>query len=687
MRRIAAVRWITVVVLAATVAPRPTMADEAPPLCIVVMDPLASRLSCPCVKGYAQRDYAALAAHLEQVLGRRVTLGFGESLESGLADAGCPRADIVIGKDSVVRADGRDVPGGVEPLASLTDRDGGCMIRGLFVVPADDAAEAIEDLVDYAIYGGPAEHDEKHAVAVDALRAAGLVEPFDTHEFPTCSDAASELLELVQPAQAAAVISSYAEPLLEGCGTVPKGALRVVGETEPVRFITAFVRGDLEVATRDRIAAAISAVGRDAELCRKLESSQGFIRPPPHVEADWPGWRGAARDGFAPRLPGRLPGRPAVVWSRPLSRAGLGGLAATRTHLVLGDRDDADRRDVFRCLDAASGETLWEIAYDAPGELDYGNSPRATPLIATGRVYLLGAMGHLHCVDLESGEVVWRRHLVADFGVPEARLSAWGYCGSPLIAEGRLIVSPGGPEASVVALHPATGAELWRSPGRPPGYASFVAAYPGGRCQVIGFDDSTLGGWDVGSGVRAWTLEPEVGGGFHVPSPIVIEADDTSVVVCTENDGTRLHTLDAEGRIERRPRTASLDLAPEMATPVVFGGTLVGVQDRLVTLNLAASLKTLGSADAPSLATYAAVIAGPTSLLAIGNGGRLLMYDLEGGACRLVSEADVFEGDGDGSKAPVYSHPAIVGTRLFIRGANELACVELASEDGPVGGE
>jgi outer membrane protein assembly factor BamB len=654
-------------------------AREAEQLCVVVMDPLASQLSCPCVEGYAQRDYSALAVYLERKLGRPVTIGFGESLESGLTAAKCRRADLVIGKDSVVRADARDAPGGLEPLASLTDRGGECTIRGLFVVPVDDTAESIEDLVDYAIFTGSAEHHEKHALAIDALRKAGLFEPFDIHEFRTCSDAAAEILDLVQPAQAAAVISSYAEPLLEGCGTVPKGSLRVIGETEPARFITAFVRGSLDHALRDRISEALLDVRNDPALCSRLESLRGFIRLPTQVEADWTGWRGSGRDGLAPRLPPRLPDQPSVIWSRPLARSGLGGLAATRTHLVVGDRDDADRRDVFRCYDTETGEALWELAYDAPGDLDYGNSPRATPLIVNGLVYVLGAMGDVHAVDLVTGEVHWRRNLARDFAVPESRQSAWGYCSSPLIAEGRLIVNPGAADASVVALDPASGEELWRTPGRPPGYASFVAAYPGGRCQVIGFDDSTFGGWDVCTGERLWTLEPEVGGGFNVPSPVLIEGDTTRVLACTENDGTRLHAIDATGRIDPQPQGTSIELAPEMATPVALGHTVYGVQDRLIALDASNGLKVVGTASSAPLATYAAVISGSTSVLAIGNNGQLLMYD---GACGLVSEAAVLEGEARGPQSPVYSHPAIVGTRLFIRLSNELACVELSEQHG-----
>ena len=74
-----------------------------------------------------------------------------------------------------------------------------------------------------------------------------------------------------------------------------------------------------------------------------------------------------------------------MLWEFPLVKAGLGGIAATHKYVLFGDRDLDDFHDVFRCLDAGSGEVLWEVKQLAIGTLDYGNSPRATPLIVGDR--------------------------------------------------------------------------------------------------------------------------------------------------------------------------------------------------------------------------------------------------------------------------------------------------------------
>ncbi len=86
------------------------------------------------------------------------------------------------------------------------------------------------------------------------------------------------LLELPAETHAAAVISSYAQPLLEGCGSVNKGDLRVIGQTGQVPFVTAFVREDLPQPTRSAIESALLDTGSDPNLLRQLETQKGFVR-------------------------------------------------------------------------------------------------------------------------------------------------------------------------------------------------------------------------------------------------------------------------------------------------------------------------------------------------------------------------------------------------------------------------
>ncbi len=158
----------------------------------------------------------------------------------------------------------------------------------------------------------------------------------------------------------------------------------------------------------------------------------GPEKSPVDKTAEWPGWRGANRDGHAAWLPEKLPAAPRVVWRKPLHGTVLAGPAVADGFVVVADRDLFDTKDVFHCLRAADGAKVWDLEYPAAGNLDYGCSPRATPMIYAGRAYLLGALGALHCVKLATGEAVWKKDLATDFG---AERPDWGWTGAPLIVD------------------------------------------------------------------------------------------------------------------------------------------------------------------------------------------------------------------------------------------------------------
>lgn len=256
------------------------VADDAPqPLTLVVMDPLAKPLSCPCVQGYAQRDYAQWSARLEAELGRPVRTVFNESLKAALEGDAGGRADLVIGKRSVVQFDAQRTSMPLAPVASLTNKEGGTTIKGLVVVPANDPAQSIADLRGLRMIFGPAECDEKHAAALALLARAGIAASDPLETAAACDEGALQILDDAQHGRRGmAVISSYAQPLLEGCGTIEKGSLRVVGETEPVPFIEAFVNESTLGPERDRVAGALVKTTRDPALRVALETRDGFVQ-------------------------------------------------------------------------------------------------------------------------------------------------------------------------------------------------------------------------------------------------------------------------------------------------------------------------------------------------------------------------------------------------------------------------
>ena len=246
-------------------------------LVLLVMDPLAAPLSCPCVEGYAQRDYDKLAAYLTTELGKPVVAAYNASLPAALKMDTHDRADIVIGKHSVVLWDAKRASRQFRPILALSGKDGATTQNGLFVVLTKDPAQSVGDLKDYRIFYGTPDADEKYAAAMDKLGKLGIAATAKPDTCAACSDGATELLKLGDKVRAATVISSYAAPLLEGCGTVKKGDLRVIGKTDNVPFVEAFVSDKVPAGDQAKIETALLKVSTDAKLLEALETLLGFV--------------------------------------------------------------------------------------------------------------------------------------------------------------------------------------------------------------------------------------------------------------------------------------------------------------------------------------------------------------------------------------------------------------------------
>ncbi len=669
---------INVVALFSAVA----VADDVPlTLTVVVMDPLSAPLACDCVKGYAQRKYETLGEFLQTELKRPVKVYWSESLTESLEDKTKGKADLIIGKHSVVLADAKESKLALRPVAQLTGRDGSTTQTGLFIVRKLDPAKSMADLAGYRILFGPADCDEKSAAPMSLVKKFGLPIPNPVETSPSCSDAAKVLLALPESEKAAAVVSSYATPLLEGCGAIKKGDVRVIGESDPVPFITAFVNSNLDKVVQTAVTNALLNSGTEAKLLIALETQQGFV---PFVEKsneknrekkaektsaiqktasdllsgseEWPQFRGFFRDGTVRWLPEQLPKEPKFSWKVTLPSEGLGGLAVANGCVIIGGRDALDQQDLWTCLDSVTGARRWQLAYPAIGRLDYGNSPRATPLIEGGHVWLSGAFGHLHCVRLDDGHIVWKMNFASKFSTPA---QTWGLSSSPILVENRLIVQPGTSEASLVALNPLTGDVIWSSPGGAPGHASFVTATWNGKPQLLGYDKTTFGGWDFATGERLWTVAPREPGDFNVPSPIVYRS---GFVLTTENNGARLYAAQTDGASGFKAVEANKILSPDSHSPVICGDRLIGIHNGLHCLSLTDALKSVWRLKDRAFRHYGSLIATRDRLLAVTFKEELILIDPRHDEPTILSRLMLSE---DGTDC--WSHPAIAERALFLR--------------------
>lgn len=643
---------------------------------LIAMDPLAKELACSCVHNYAQRDYHLFAAYLSKEMGQHVVVRFSDDLTNSIEELEKGQEAIVIGKYSVIEHDAPGAGFKYRALARLSGTDGSTVLTGYFVAKRGDTAAKIEDVAGRRVLFGSPNADESYSAALAALKAAGIPAPTKMETRSTVNDVAIDVIDSTENPPPVGLISSYALPLLEGCGEIKKGDLKVIGQTGAVPFVTVFCSARMSAEKQQRLLDALRGMTKSKQLMKAMETRDGFVpldgwTPEPKPQSqngsqEWPDWRGAARDGHVPQLPARLPEKAHVLWQKPAMNGGLAGIAVAQGKVILADRDPTDTSDVFRCLDASNGKLIWLLDYPASGKLDYGQFPRATPVIKGDHVFLLGAYGNLNCVQLTDGKIVWQRHLIKDLG---GQLSAWGSCSTPLVVDDMLIVNPGGPKASLVALDCQTGKTRWATPGKSAAFSSFVSATLGGKFQIVGYDKTSLGGWDPKTGERLWTLTPPSEGDFNVPTPLVV---DGQLLVATENNGTRLYGFGSDGKILSTPLAKYAELAPDTASPVVTSGRVFGTHAGLHCLNLRDHLKPVWYEQSDSLGDHASLFASENRVLVVSLSGELFLLSADCEKFEILSRLKIFE-----DETEVYSHPALVNNRLYIRGSSSVCCVDL----------
>ena len=255
-----------------------TLAAE--PFVIAVMDPLAKELACACIDGFAQRDYKALANYLQETgdpAFAKIELVFASSLPVALRKSSTKKVGMVIGKDSVVRAELQRAKIASTGIARLLNKTGDTVgFTGLVIVAADDPAKIVADLKNHRLLFGPPECEEKYDAAIKLFKKHGVPIPDKPETIDKCTEAGFAILENETDVPIAAVVSDYALALIEGCDLIEKGALRVIDKTESVPFIGIYVTESVDQKMAEKLFGYLLRTGGEPKLKQALET-QGFM--------------------------------------------------------------------------------------------------------------------------------------------------------------------------------------------------------------------------------------------------------------------------------------------------------------------------------------------------------------------------------------------------------------------------
>jgi outer membrane protein assembly factor BamB len=241
--------------------------------------------------------------------------------------------------------------------------------------------------------------------------------------------------------------------------------------------------------------------------------------------ADWPQWRGLNRDGVWPEtgLDERFPAAGLkIAWRAAIGRGWSSPVVAQgRVYVtdVQAQRPKADERVL--CFSEADGRLEWTHAYpvkypDWAFEPN-GSGPRATPIVHDDRLFTLGGMGLLLCLDTLDGRVVWQRDLARDYAVREFS----GITASPLIEGDLLILNPcGKPSAGVIAFDRSTGREVWKALDDSFTYSSPIVCTAGGQRQLIIWSQEAVTSLNPATGRIWWRERMHTPGDQAVSTPV-----------------------------------------------------------------------------------------------------------------------------------------------------------------------
>jgi outer membrane protein assembly factor BamB len=324
--------------------------------------------------------------------------------------------------------------------------------------------------------------------------------------------------------------------------------------------------------------------------------------------------------------------------------------------------------EVITCLEAASGNKLWENKYAAKavtGPSARHPGPRGSPAVAEGKVVTLGADGDLCCLDAATGKELWRKDEFP--GVVPKFFTGM----SPIIVNGMAIAYLGGAgNGALMAFDATTGNLKWKWGAEGPDYGSPVLMTVAGVKQLVTLTEKSLVGIALADGKLLWEVPfPIQGMAYNAATPIV---DGDTVIYTGQNRGTRAVKIEkqADG-FAARELWSNPQVGVQFNTPVLKDGLLFGLSDKGTFFCLDAKTgKTDWTDTVKRGGNFAAVLDAGSVILAMPSTSELIAFkpsDKDYAELAKIKVADT----------PTYAHPVIAGNRIFVKDQESVALLTI----------
>jgi outer membrane protein assembly factor BamB len=146
-----------------------------------------------------------------------------------------------------------------------------------------------------------------------------------------------------------------------------------------------------------------------------------------------------------------------------------------------------------------------------------GPGPHATPLVTGSYVFTAGVTGKLHCLNKQTGKLVWSRDLFKEFN---GTVRPNGYSSSPLAYKNTVIVTAGGPGSALMAFNQKDGAVVWRKHDFKNSTSSPILINVDGQDQIVAFMFGEIVGVEPNSGALLWSHPHPTEYGLNTSTPV-----------------------------------------------------------------------------------------------------------------------------------------------------------------------
>ena len=380
----------------------------------------------------------------------------------------------------------------------------------------------------------------------------------------------------------------------------------------------------------------------------------------------WPDFRGRNRDGrydgAAIRTDWPREGL-APMWRQPIGLGYASFVAADGRAFTIEQRRG---EEVVAAYDVDTGRQLWTNGWT--GEfIEYlgGDGPRATPTYHEGRLYALGALGELRCLDARTGALVWRRNILADGGASNLD---WGMSAAPLIVDDKVIVLPGGPRGkSVAAYDKATGELLWMSLDDQQAYTSPMLVTLAGVRQILVVSATRAAGLTVDEGRLLWEYPWATQDGINAAQPLLLGDNRVFLSAGYGHGAAVFEVARAADSFSTRTIWQNTRMKNKFTSSVLHQGYIYGLDEAILACldALTGKLRWKGGRYG-----YGQVLLVGDHLLVLTEDGDLALVRATSERYDEVANSPAIDGK-------TWNHPIITGGRLIVRNLREMAAFDL----------